>query len=305
VSVPTTTTAPIASAPLSASRPRRLLGLLGEVTSRPNGLVGAIIVGGLVIVALFARWLAPTSATKQDIASRLQGSSSSHLLGTDELGRDLLSRLMYGSRIALGVSLASVAVALLIGLVLGIVAGYAGGLIDNALVVVMDTLQAFPAVILALAILALLGGSLRNVIIVIAVAFIPNYARVTRALVLAAKENQWVEAERSLGARLPRLLVIHVLPNIMAPLFILMAMDIPGAIATEAGLSFLGLGVQPPTPSWGVLLADGFQNVSQSPWGIIWASLALMITTFGFTMLGETLRDIVDPKLSGVRRWQR
>jgi peptide/nickel transport system permease protein len=143
------------------------------------------------------------------------------------------------------------------------------------------------------------------VIIVIAVAFTPNYARVSRAMVLAAKENQWVEAERSLGASVGRIVTIHILPNIIAPLVILMAMDIPSAIATEAGLSFLGLGVQPPTPSWGVILADGFTNVVLSPWGIIAASAALMIATLGFTMLGESLRDVADPQLARTRRWQR
>ena len=195
--------------------------------------------------------------------------------------------------------------ALVIGLLLGIVAAWRGGLIDAVLVIVMDVLQAFPAVILALALLALLGPSLRNVIIVISIAFIPNYARVSRALVFSAKANQWVEAERALGASTLRIVFTHILPNILPPLLILMAMDIPSAIVIEAGLSFLGLGVQPPTPSWGAILSDGFQNIMQSPWGVVFASIILMITTLGFTMLGETLRDIVDPRLSGLtrRRW--
>ena len=213
--------------------------------------------------------------------------------------------MIYGTRIALGVAVPSVLGALVIGLVLGVVAGYCGGMLDNALIVVMDSLQAFPAVILALVLLALLGSSLQNVIIVITVAFIPNYARVSRALVLALKNNQFVEAERSLGASPWRLVVCHILPNILAPLFILLAMDIPSAITVEAGLSFLGLGVQPPTASWGVILADGFARVEDSPWGVIAPGLALMITTLAFTLLGETLRDVVDPRLSGVRRWRR
>lgn len=228
-----------------------------------------------------------------------------HLLGTDRLGRDTLSRLIYGVGIALIVALPAVLSALVIGLLLGIVAAWRGGLIDAVLVIVMDVLQAFPAVILALALLALLGPSLRNVIIVISIAFIPNYARVSRALVFSAKANQWVEAERALGASTLRIVFTHILPNILPPLLILMAMDIPSAIVIEAGLSFLGLGVQPPTPSWGAILSDGFQNIMQSPWGVVFASIILMITTLGFTMLGETLRDIVDPRLSGLtrRRW--
>ena len=195
--------------------------------------------------------------------------------------------------------------ALIAGLVLGVLAGYVGGWLDNALIVVMDSLQAFPAVILALVLLSLLGSSLGNVILVIAVAFTPNYARVSRALVLALKQNQFVEAERALGASPPRLVLVHVIPNILAPLFILLAMDLPSAITTEAGLSFLGIGVQPPTPSWGVMLSSGFSRVQDSPWGVLTPGLALMIATLGFTLLGETLRDVFDPRLSGVRRWRR
>ena len=169
----------------------------------------------------------------------------------------------------------------------------------------MDALQAFPAVILALALLFLLGSSLRNVTIVIAVAFTPGYARVSRALVYATKQNQFIESERALGASHRRIVLAHLVPNIVAPLLILMAMDMPSAIVVEAGLSFLGIGVQPPTPSWGVILSDGFQYVASSPWAIISASLALMITTLGFTMLGESLRDVFDPRVSGLRRWRR
>jgi peptide/nickel transport system permease protein len=282
-----------------------VVGVLREVARRPKGLAGLVIVCGLILLALFPAIFAPYSPYTQDIVDRLQGPSRAHLLGTDQLGRDLLSRVIFGTRIALGVSIPAVTAALLAGLVLGVIAGYAGGIIDSVMIVIMDTLQAFPAVILALALLALLGPSLRNVIIVIAVAFTPNYARVSRAMVLAAKENQWVEAERSLGANVSRIVTVHILPNIIAPLVILMAMDIPSAIATEAGLSFLGLGVQPPTPSWGVILSEGFENVVLSPWGIISASAALMIATLGFTMLGEALRDVADPKLGRTRRWQR
>jgi peptide/nickel transport system permease protein len=291
--------------PLARRRGSGVLAVLREVVRRPKGLAGLVIVCGLILIALFPSLFAPYSSDAQNIVDRLQGPSREHLLGTDELGRDLLSRVIFGTRIALGVAIPAVTAALLAGLVLGVVAGYAGGILDSVMIVIMDTLQAFPAVILALALLSLLGPSLRNVIVVIAVAFTPNYARVSRAMVLAAKENQWVEAERSLGANVGRILTVHILPNILAPLVILMAMDIPSAIATEAGLSFLGLGVQPPTPSWGVILSEGFENVVLSPWGIVSASAALMIATLGFTMLGETLRDVADPKLARTRRWQR
>lgn len=281
------------------------LTVLREVARRPAGLFGLLVVGGLVFLAIFAPLVAPYDAATQDIPSRLQGPSWDHLLGTDQLGRDLLSRLIFGVRVALSVALPGVAAALVIGLLLGLVAGYVGGRTDNSMIVMMDTLQAFPAVILALTLLALLGASRSSVIIVIAVAFAPNYARVTRALVLTTKQNPFVEAARSLGAGNARIVGIHILPNVMAPLFILLAMDLPAAITIEAGLSFLGLGVPPPTPSWGVILQDGFERVRDDAWPIIWAGLTLMFVTLGCTFLGETLRDVVDPRLAGVRRLRR
>ena len=281
------------------------LALVREVVRRPAGAFGLCVVGVLLVAALIPGVLAPYGADVQDIPSRLQGPSADHLLGTDEIGRDLLSRLIFSCRIELGVAVPAVLGALIAGLVLGVLAGYVGGWLDNALIVVMDSLQAFPAVILALVLLSLLGSSLGNVILVIAVAFTPNYARVSRALVLALKQNQFVEAERALGASPQRLVLVHVVPNILAPLFILLAMDLPSAITTEAGLSFLGIGVQPPTPSWGVMLSSGFSRVQDSPWGVLVPGLALMIATLGFTLLGETLRDVFDPRLSGARRWRR
>jgi len=281
------------------------LTLLREVVRRPAGAFGLVVVLLLLVTAAVPRLFAPSTVDAQDIPSRLHGPTWHHLLGTDELGRDLLSRLIFSCRIELGVAVPSVLAALVGGLILGVLAGYRGGMLDNALIVVMDSLQAFPAVILALVLLALLGSSLQNVIIVIAVAFIPNYARVSRALVLALKNNQFVEAERSLGASPLRLVLVHIVPNILAPLFILLAMDIPSAITVEAGLSFLGLGVQPPTASWGVMLSDGFARVQDSPWGVIAPGVALMLATLAFTLLGETLRDVFDPRLSGVRLWRR
>src|SRR5919106_2881568 len=297
--------------PVSAPAPRprftRLEGdsVLARLARRPAGAFSLVIVVGLCLVAALAPLVAPYEADEQDIVNRLQGPSAGHLLGTDHLGRDLLSRIIFGARVELGVAVPAVTAALVLGLILGLTAGYVGGRVDNALIVVMDSAQAFPTVILALALLAVLGGSLRNILIVIAITFAPQYARVSRASVLAVKQNPFVEAERALGAGNVRVLGAHILPNIMAPLFILLAMDIPSAITVEAGLSFLGVGVQPPTPSWGVILADGFDRVRDTPWPVLFAGLALMITTLGFTMLGETLRDIVDPRLAGLRRGGR
>lgn len=283
-----------------AARLSRREGVLARLARRPAGLFGLVVVG-LILVAAFAPYVAPYSPGVQNIAERLEGPTAAHLLGTDELGRDLLSRLVFATRIELGVSVSAAFAALVLGLLLGVSAGYLGGRVDNVLIVVMDSIQAFPAVILALALLALFGPSLKNLILVIAVTFSPQYARVARASVLKLKKEPFVEAERSLGAGSLRIAVVHILPNIIAPLFILLTMNIPSAIAVEAGLSFLGLGVQPPTPSWGVILADGFERVRETPWPILWTGLVLAITTLGFTMLGETLRDIIDPRLSGVQ----
>ncbi len=275
--------------------------ILGDVLRRPLGVLGFLIVSAFFLLVIFAPLIAPYDYAEQDIPSMLQGPSSAHWLGTDHLGRDLWSRIVYGSRIALGVAVPAVSVALVGGLVLGLTAGYLGGVVDNITLVVLDSLQAFPAVILALAILALLGSSLVNVIIVIGLAWIPGYARIARAQVLSAKQNQYIEVEHSLGASQTRILVLHIMPNILAPLLILAAMDLPVVITFEAGLSFLGLGVRPPTPSWGVILSDGFNVIRQSPWPITWAGLTLIITTLGFTLFGETLRDVLDPRLSGTR----
>jgi peptide/nickel transport system permease protein len=284
---------------------RGVAGVLAEVARRPAGRFGLFVIVALAVIVAFAPWVSPYDPSAQHIVDRLQGPSWHYPLGTDDLGRDLLSRVFYGTRVALGVALPAVLGAVLLGLLLGTVAGYVGGRIDNVLIVVFDTLQAFPAVILALALISVLGPSLRNVIIVIIVSFAPGYGRVSRALVLSVKQNSFVEAERSLGANDLRIATVHVVPNILAPLCILVAMDIPSAIVVESGLSFLGLGVQPPTPSWGSILSEGFDRVRDTPWPVLWTGLALMVTTLGFTMFGETLRDVVDPRLAGMRRWRR
>ena len=275
---------------------------LAEVARRPSGAFGLILVVLLAVILAIGPLVAPYPYAQQDVAHRNEGPSASHLLGTDHLGRDLLSRLLTGTRIALGTAFPAVLSALLVGLVLGLIAGYAGGWFDNLTLILLDTVQAFPTIILMLALLALLGPSTRNVIIVIALTFAPGYARVTRAQVLAVKENPYIEVERSLGASGFRIVFVHILANVLAPLFILLAMDLPSAIATEAGLSFLGFGVRPPTPSWGVMLSDGFSRIRISPWPVLWPSAALMLTTLGFTFFGEALRDILDPKLAGSRR---
>ncbi|HTO99870.1 MAG TPA: ABC transporter permease [Anaerolineales bacterium] len=275
--------------------------VFGDVLRQPLGLLGSVIVLAFLICVLFAPWIAPYDYAKQDIPNRMQGPSQQYWLGTDHLGRDIFSRLVYGSVIALATALPSVGIALAIGTMIGLIAGYVGGWMDNAIVVMMDTLQAFPSIMLSLAILALLGPSLINVIIVIGITWMPNYARVIRAQTLSIREKGYVEAERSLGATDRGIVLSHVLPNAIAPALLLAAMDLPWVITFEAGLSFMGMGVRPPTPSWGAILSEGFAHIFESPWPIIWSGMALAITTLGFTLFGETLRDVLDPRLSGTR----
>lgn len=287
-----------------SSRISRLLDrapILGDVLRSPLGALGFTIVLIFILTVIFADVIAPYPYTKQDIPNRLEGPSAQYWLGTDHLGRDLFSRLVFGARIALGTAIPAVSIALLSGILVGLTAGYLGGWVDNILVIVMDSLQAFPSIMLSLAILALLGPSLVNVILVIGFTWMPNYARVIRAQVLSAREHVYVEAERSLGAGDLRILFSHILPNVIAPALLLAAMDLPWVITFEAGLSFMGMGVRPPTPSWGVILSDGFNHIRESPWPITWSGLTLILTTLGFTLFGEALRDVLDPRLSGTR----
>jgi len=275
--------------------------ILGDVLRQPLGLVGFMIVVVFVTCVLFAPGIAPYHYAKQDIPHRMEGPSATYWLGTDHLGRDIFSRLVYGSRIAFGTAIPSVTLALVAGIFLGLIAGYAGGRVDNAIVVFMDMLQAFPSIMLSLAILALLGPSLVNVIIVIGITWMPNYARVIRAQTLSVREKAYVEAERSLGATNKGILFSHILPNVIAPALLLAAMDLPWVITFEAGLSFMGMGVRPPTPSWGAILSEGFNHIFESYWPILWSGIALALTTLGFTLFGEALRDVLDPRLSGTR----
>jgi peptide/nickel transport system permease protein len=291
-------------APRAPRRGAKARGTVLTILTTPGGAIGSVIVVALIVLAIFPSQIAPYSFSQIDVTHPLQGPTWHHLFGTDQLGRDLLSRIIFGTRIALEVAVPAVASAMAVGLVLGVLGGYLGGLVDNVVILLTDTFQSFPAIVLALALLTVLGSSLRNLIIVISVTFCPNYARTSRALVLSVKQNQYILAERALGAGRSRIMLVHVLPNIVAPLFILLAMDVPSAIAAEAGLSFLGLGVPPPNPSWGSILSDGFNSILSSPWAVIWACLALGIATVGFLMFGEALRDVLDPRLRGVSRWR-
>lgn len=277
------------------------LGSLRSLVRQPSAAVGVAFILLLLFIAVTGSLLAPYDPVALDIPNELQGPSADHLLGTDALGRDLLSRLIAGTRIGFEIALPTVALAGLIGLALGVAGGYLGGLVDAAVLFVLDFLSAFPGLILALALVALLGPSIPNLIGALMIGLIPPYARVARASVLTLKEEGFVLAERALGASVWRIATLHIVPNIIAPIVILLAMDIPTVIVAEAGLSFLGLGVPPPDPSWGSVLADGFGRVRDSPWPVFWPSVAIAVTMVAFTLVGEAIRNVTDPKGAGRR----
>jgi len=265
----------------------------------PLGMAGFVLVSLLLLMTLLAPWLAPYDPFEIDVHDRLSAPSAAHWLGTDQLGRDILSRVLYGGQVALKVSLVAISVSMAIGFVLGMLAGFGPRWLDRTLVVLFDTVRSFPTIMFALAVIALTGPSLNSVIGVIIITSIPVYARVVRTQTRALRERDFILAERAMGASTLRILRDHVLPNVAAPMLILASMDVPAVVGMEAGLSFLGLGVSPPTPSWGSILNDGYSYLRNSPWPIIAAGLPLIAVTLGFTFFGESLRDIFDPKLRG------
>jgi peptide/nickel transport system permease protein len=260
-------------------------------------MFGLIIVLLIGVLTVFAPWLAPYDPNEVDVYNRLLSPSSEHWLGTDQLGRDIYSRLLWGGRVAMKVSLLAISVSMAIGIALGMLAGYGPRWLDRILLVLFDTIRSFPTIMFALAIVALVGSSLNTVIVIIIIASVPIYGRVVRTQTQALRDRDFILAERAMGASTVRILFRHVMPNIAAPLFILAAMDVPVVVGMEAGLSFLGLGVKPPTPSWGSILNDGYSYIRNSPWPIIAGGIPLILVTLGFTFFGESLRDIFDPKL--------
>ena len=271
--------------------------LIKRISSDPLGLLGLCLVTLIVVSALGASIFAPYDPIQLNIMERLQGPSANHLLGTDQLGRDLFSRVLFGGQVALKVAFLSIGSALIVGIVLGLIAGYGPAWLDNSIMLLFDTIRSVPTIMLALVTVAFVGASLTTLIFVIAASSIPSYGRIVRTQTLTIKSKDFVKAEMLMGASLPRILSIHLLPNILGPLLILASMDIPSIIALEAGLSFLGMGVKPPTPSWGSILNDGFALIRNTPWPIIAGSIPLVLATLGFTFLGESLRDLLDPKL--------
>lgn len=263
----------------------------------PLGTLGLILVVTVISSAILATLIAPHDPVKLNIKERLSPPSVEHLLGTDQLGRDVFSRVLMGGRIALKVALISIAIALSIGLFLGIIAGYGPLWLDGVITLFFDTIRSFPIIMFALAIVTIVGPSLKTVMIVVIIASIPTYGRISRAQTQTLKNNEFILAEKAMGIGLFRLFLKHIIPNIIGPLFIVASMDIPGVVAIEAGMSFLGFGVRPPTPSWGSILNDGYSYIRNAPWLAIAPTLPLIMTTLGFTFLGESLRDVIDPRM--------
>jgi len=267
--------------------------------AEPLGVLGVFLVLLVIGGAVFADLIASADPNKIAPRDRFLPPSMGHLMGTDQLGRDLFARVLHGGQIALSVALFATAASLAIGIVLGLIAGYGPRWLDNVMILVFDALKSFPTVMLALALVTLFGPSLTAVVVVVVLVNVPGYARIIRTQTLALKSAEFVTAAQSMGASAGRILRVHILPNVIGPLLILASMDIPVVIAIEAGMSFLGLGVRPPTPSWGAILNDGFTAIRDTPWIAVAGGLPIVLTTLGFTFLGETLRDVFDPRLKG------
>lgn len=270
--------------------------MLRSLARNPSAVTGAVIVVLMLLVAFLAPYLAPYNPNQMDIANRLKAPSAAHLLGSDDFGRDILSRMIYGTQLSLTVGVAVVLLATLAGTVLGLLAGYFRRL-DNLLMRVMDGLMAFPAILLAIAIMAALGSKEMNVIIAIAAVYTPRMARIVRGSALSVKRMEYVEAAAALGAGHGRIMFRHILPNCMSPIIVQATFIFAYAVLAEASLSFLGVGTPPPAPSWGNILADGRLYIRLAPWITVFPGTAIMATVLGLNLLGDGLRDVLDPRM--------
>lgn len=259
--------------------------------------VGLGLFGLVVLLALLAPWLSPHDPLEQNILDRLQSPSADFWLGTDYYGRDILSRLLYGARISLYIGVVSIVAAMLIGSTIGILAGYFGGRFDILVMQAMDVLLSFPSLILGLMVVAMLGPSMTNLIVAIALTAIPPFARVARAPTIAVKHRDYIEACRALGYGHVRIMVLHILPNVLAEILVMGSLWLATAIRVEASLAFIGLGVRPPTPTWGGMIREGFENILDSPWLSLFPGIAILLVVFSLNLLGDGLRDAIDPKL--------
>jgi peptide/nickel transport system permease protein len=266
-----------------------------------TGTIGAVLVALFLLLAILAPLIAPADPNFQDLPSRAKFVSPQHLLGTDLLGRDMLSRILYGARVSLTLGIAAVVVGIVLGLPFGLLAGYLGGYVDLIVMRVVDILLAFPLYLLAIVVIAILGPSLPNMILAVGISSAPRFARLARGDVLTAKHFEFVFAARALGAPGVRIVLGHILPNIAGPLIVLATLRIGTAILVEASLSFVGLGPQPPTPAWGLMISDGLKTMRSAPWVAGFPGLAIMLVVLGFNLLGDGLRDALDPRLRNLR----
>ena len=274
-----------------------VLATLRKVCASLTGAMGFVIVLLVLACAIFAPWVATHNPDALDVMNRFSRPSGAHWFGTDHLGRDLFSRMVHGASVAMQVAVLSIGIALTLGTGLGILAAYLPTRSERLVLIVFDVVSSFPSLVLALAVVAVFGPSTLIVVFIVAITLVPHFGRVARSQTLALKNAPFLEAERILGASQLRMVFHHVVPNILGPLVILASMDIPVVITIEAGLSFLGLGVRPPLASWGTLIQDGYQYLSDTWVPVVVSSVALALATLGFTLFGEALRDAVDPRI--------
>ena len=272
-------------------------GLLAAFNANRTSWVGLIIFLVVCALAILAPWIAPYDPIDQNILYRLKAPTEEHWFGTDYYGRDTLSRILYGARISLTIGLLAISLAMIIGSFIGMMAGYFGGWIDIVIMQIMDVLLAFPALILGLIVVAMLGPSVGNLVIAIALTAIPPFARIARAPTISVKEREFVEAGKALGFSDKRLLFGHILPNIAPEILVMGSLWLATAIRVEASLAFIGLGVSPPTPTWGGMIREGFENILDSFWLALFPSVAILVVVFSLNLLGDGLRDAIDPRL--------
>ncbi|MFW6262228.1 MAG: nickel transporter permease [Spirochaetota bacterium] len=273
---------------------------LSALLANRLAVAGLVVLTLLVFVGVFGRVIAPYGINEINIANRLAPPSADHWFGTDDLGRDVFSRVLVAARVSLQVGFIAVGFSLAVGVPIGLVAGYFRGAIDSVLMRMMDILFSFPAILLAIAILAVLGPGIGNAMIAIGLVYTPIFARITRGSVLVASEEVYIRAARSLGARDSRIIFLHILPNVMAPIIVQTTLSLAFAILSEAALSFLGLGVQPPNPAWGRMLSEGRNFFQQAPWMGIFPGIAILVTVMAFNFIGDGLRDALDPRQKSV-----
>ncbi|WP_263144846.1 ABC transporter permease [Pseudomonas sp. RIT-PI-AD] len=260
------------------------------------GWLGFVLLVAIVLAAIFAPWLSPYDPINQDIVHRLLPPSADYWLGTDSFGRDVFSRILYGARVSLLVGFVSILIAIVVGTVIGVVSGYVGGKFDQLVMSVVDVMLAFPSLLLGMLVAAVLGASLENLIIAIAITEIAPFVRLARAPTLALKEREFVEAGRALGFSHGRIMAVHILPNLIADVLVMGSLWMATAIRTEASLSFIGLGVRPPSATWGGMIRDGFDNILDAWWLAVFPSIAVLLAVLALNLLGDALRDAIDPK---------